>query len=135
MKALAVVLISLIATNTHASWMATKCSNSDGTVTWESGHDLNEINLKYANFVEGTLTLEMDKVNVEFSKEVTVSQKTIRTCTHAAHKRVYAGKVKITGSEKNPDVLRGQFPLNKVETEVICTLLVNNELPCPEVVE
>ena len=50
MKALAVLLISLIATNTHASWMATKCSNSDGTVTWESGHDLNEINLKYANF-------------------------------------------------------------------------------------
>ncbi len=78
------------------------------------------------------MTLEMDKVKVNFSNEVTVSEKTHRTCRYAALKRVYAGKVKIKASEKNRDILRGQIPLNKVETEVICTLLVNNELPCVE---
>lgn len=135
MKAFVVIILSVLATQTHASWMATKCSNSDGTVTWESGDDLNEINLKYANFVEGTLTLEMEKVNIEFSKEVTLSKKTVRTCTYAAHKRVYAGQVRITGSEKNPDILLGQFPANKVETEVICTLHVNNEVPCTEEIQ
>lgn len=127
MKALAILLFTFVATNSYASWTGTRCSNSDGSVTWESGDDLNLIKMKYYNFVEGTLTLAIDQVNVEISKEVTVFQKSLRNCDLSSHKRVYAGKVKITASDKNPDVLRGQFPLNKVETEVICTQLVNNE--------
>jgi hypothetical protein len=132
MKAFAIVILSLIVSNAQASWMATKCSNSDGSVVWETGHDENVIHLKYANFVAGTLTLAMEQVKVDFSKEITIKQKSIHSCNYAAHTRVYAGKVKITASEKHPYVLQGQFPLNRVETEVICTENVNNQLRCRE---
>lgn len=132
MKTFGIIVFSLFLTNAHASWLTTKCSNSDGTVTWENGHNQNLINLKYANFVEGTLTLEMEKVNVKFQKDVTLKETAFRSCSAAGTARVYAGKVKITGSEKHPDVLRSQFPENRVQTEVICTTIVTTDLPCVE---
>jgi hypothetical protein len=132
MKAFAIIVFSLIVSNAHASWMATKCSNSDGTVVWETGHEQNVIHLKYANFVAGTLTLHMEQVNVDLSKEVTIKQKVFRNCSYSSLTRVYVGKVKITASEKHPYVLQGQFPLNRVETEVICTHMVNKLLSCQE---
>lgn len=132
MKTFGVIIFSLLIANAEASWTSTKCSNSDGTVTWEKGLDQSLINLKYANFVEGTLTLEMEKVNVQFTKEITLRDRAFRSCDVAGSARVYAGKVKITGSEKHPDVLLGQFPENKVVTEVICTTMVTTELPCSE---
>lgn len=130
MKILAVLIFPFLLSNAHASWTTTKCSNSDGTVTWQKGHDQDLINLKYANFVEGTLTLEMEKVNVQFAKEITLKERSFRSCAVAGSARVFAGKVMITGSEKHPDVLQGQFPENKVQTEVICSTMITTDLPC-----
>lgn len=130
MKAFAAVVFTLFVSNTHASWITTKCSNSDGSVTWEKGYDQSLINMKYANFVEGTLTLQLDKVNIQFMKEVTLKERSFRTCAVAGSARVYAGKVRITGSEKHPEILRSQFPENRVLTEVICTTQVMTNLPC-----
>lgn len=132
MKIFGIMIFSLLLSNAHASWTNTKCSNSDGTVTWQKGYEQNLINLKYANFVEGTLTLEMEKVNVEFQKEITLKERAFRSCAVAGSARVYAGKVMITGSEKHPDVLQGQFPENKVQTEVICSTVVTTDLPCSD---
>lgn len=132
MKALATVLLSLIVSNANASWTAVKCSNSDGSVNWEMGTEVDEINLKYANFVEGTLTLPVEQVSIELKKEITLREKTVRDCNMASTKRVYAGKVKIVGADKTPDVLRSQFPENKVETEVICTKISTTTLPCEQ---
>jgi len=133
MKALATVLLSLIVSNSYAgSWTAVKCSNSDGTVIWEAGTQVDEINLKYANFVEGTLTLPVEQVSIQLNKEVTIREKTIRDCNMVSTKRVFAGNVKIVAADKHPDVLRSQFPLNKVETEVICTRISTTTLPCEE---
>jgi hypothetical protein len=132
MKAFVVVVLFLIISNAQASWMATKCSNSDGSVVWERGHDQNIIHLKYSNFVAGTLTLDMEQVKIDMRKEITIREKKIHNCNYAAITRVYAGKVSITASEKHPYVLQGQFPLNRVETEVICTHMVNNLLRCQD---
>lgn len=133
MKALSTVLLALIVSNSYAgSWTAVKCSNSDGTVNWEMGTQVDEINLKYANFVEGTLTLPVEQVSIQLNKEVTLREKTIRDCSMVSTKRVFAGNVKIVAADKHPDVLRGQFPLNKVETEVICTRISTSTLPCEE---
>lgn len=133
MKALATVLLTLIVSNSYAaSWTAVKCSNSDGTVNWEAGTHVDEINLKYANFVEGTLTLPVEQVSIQLKQEVTIREKTIRDCHAVSTKRVFAGNVKIVAADKHPDVLRGQFPLNKVETEVICTRISTTSLPCEE---
>lgn len=133
MKALVTVLLSLIVSNSYAeSWTAIKCSNSDGSVIWEKGTQIDEINLKYANFVEGTLTLPVEQVNIQLNKEVTIREKTIRDCNMVSTKRVFAGSVRIVAADKHPDVLRSQFPLNKVETEVICTRISTSTLPCEE---
>jgi hypothetical protein len=131
MKAFGVVLLSLVVSNAHASWMSTKCSNSDGSVYWEAGSDKNEINLKYSNFVEGFLTLDVAQVSIKMSKVVTIQDKSYRSCFSAAKKRVFAGSVKIVASDKSPDILRSQFPENKVETDVICTTIMNNQVQCP----
>lgn len=133
MKAFGVLLLSLIVSNAHASsWTDTKCSNSDGTVTWSHGSDDSQINLKYANFVEGTLTLNVEQVSIQMSHEVTIRAKSIKECSYKASKRVYAGKVKIVAADKHPDVLRSQFPENKIFTEVICTTITHEKTPCDE---
>jgi hypothetical protein len=130
MKAFAIVLLALMVSNAHANWIVSKCSNSDGTVTWETGSEQDLINLKYAHFVEGTLTLNVEQVSIEFTKEITIREKSFRSCTYSNHTRVYAGKVKITPADKHPHVLRSLFPSNKVETEVICTVMINSQRDC-----
>lgn len=133
MKIFVSIFLALFLNQSHASYFATQCSNSSGTVYWETGHNSNSISLKYANFVDGTLTLFIDQVKIDFLKEITISEKNFRGCGFSAETKVYAGSVKITAGELNPDVLRGQFPDNKVETEVICTYQLNYPTPCPEI--
>jgi hypothetical protein len=130
MKSIALVIFSIFVSNAHAAWTETKCSNSDGSVKWESGVEEEFIHLKYANFVEGTLTLEIEKVNIEFTRQITLKERTFKDCRYKGRGRVFAGKVKIIGSEKHPDVLRGQFPENKVQTEVICTTIESAPSEC-----
>ncbi len=132
MKALATIVLSLFVSNSFAEVTSLKCSNSDGTVAWETGTENDVINMKYANFVEGTLTLPIEEVSIQFAKEITITQKTVRNCEITATRRVFAGKVKIVAADKTPDVLRSQFPENKVVTEVICTMISNTALPCEQ---
>lgn len=127
MKAFSTVLLALIVSNSYA-WTGIKCSNSDGTVNWETGTNDEIINLKYANFVEGTLTLPVDHVSIQLKREVLIREKTVRDSERVATKKVYAGNVKIVAADKTPDVLRSQFPENKVETEVICTSITTTTL-------
>lgn len=132
MKALVVVLMSFFLSQSQAAtYKSIKCSNSDGTVIWESGRSEDLIHLKYAHFVEGTLTLELDQVQIELEKEILVQEKSIKECTFAALSRVFASKVTITAADKNPYVLSSLFPENKVETEVICTFQMNTPRSCP----
>ena len=52
------ILLELIEYQNHLS-KAVK------TVNWEHGHDENLINLKYANFIEGTLIPKLDQVKID----------------------------------------------------------------------
>jgi hypothetical protein len=133
MKSLVLIVFAIYITNAHAdSWMASKCSNADGSVKWESGEETDKIHLKYSNFVEGTLSLDISKVSIQFSKEILLRQKAFNTCQYKGLNRVFAGKVKIIGSEKYPDVLRSYFPENKVQTEVICSVMEAEPSGCTE---
>jgi hypothetical protein len=133
MKAFALVLIAVSFAGGAAArtWVATNCSNSNGSVKWVSGDaHADKINLKYSNFVEGTLVLELEKVNIEFMSELVLRERTFRACPASGLARVFAGKVRITGSEKFPNVLRSQFPENRVQTEVICTTVETESRDC-----
>lgn len=135
MKSFALVAFSFFLATAHASsWITTKCSNSDGSVKWETGgQDRDLIHLKYSNFIEGVLSLEIEKVSIILSKEVTLREKHFKDCRLEAKGRVFAGKVRIVGSEKHPHVLRSQFPENRVQTEVICTTVQTRQNDCIEI--
>jgi DNA-directed RNA polymerase specialized sigma subunit len=132
MKAFALVLFALTLSNARAeSWVETKCSNSDGTVKWESGVENKDIiHLKYSTFVEGTLSLDVNKVSIQFAKDITLNERSFNTCQTMGKGRVYAAKVKIVAADKHPEVLRNYFPDNKVQTEVICTTIVSEPSDC-----
>ena len=131
MKAFVVILGAFILSEAHASsWTQLKCSNSDGSVKWQTGHHEDSIELKYSNFVEGTLTLDMDQVNITFGKSTTIKEKLFKTCHRSVQGQVFASEVKITASEKHPYILRSHFPENRVQAEVICTKVTTVEHAC-----
>ncbi len=113
----------IFSTHGYAAWTTTNCSNSDGSVKWQSGQEDELIDLKYSNFVEGFLTLNIDQVNIEFKQNTSLRTKKIKNHNMSGTERVYAASIKITASEKHPDILRSQFPKNMIETDVICTTL------------
>lgn len=102
-------------------WTIQKCSNSDGSVIWESNHDQNEIRLKYANFVEGILYLKLDEVKINYLETKTLDDQTSKNCTKEHKRKVVASKILITPAQRFPNVLRSHFPDNMISTEVICT--------------
>lgn len=132
MKAL-ILMSVFLSTLAHANtpFKAMKCSNSDGTVTWEYGLSEDLINLKYSHFVEGTLTLNLDQVKIKLEQEILVKEKRVQECSFAALSKVFASKVIIKPADKNPYVLQSLFPENKIETEVICTFQINTPRSCP----
>lgn len=130
MKTLTMILCSLLISTAHASYQTVRCSNSTGSVTWESGYDDNTIHLKYSNFIEGTLSLPLEKVKIIFDKEVVLKERKIQRCDFSSSYKVFAGAVKIMPADAHPDVLIGHFPDNRVKTEVICTEIMNSDRPC-----
>jgi hypothetical protein len=132
MKFLLSTLIFLLISNAHANIQSTKCTNSDGSVKWETGQEKNKIDLKYSNFIEGILVLDIEQVKIQYLNELTLDEKSFKNCHYSVLSKVYAGKIKITASPKDPDVLRSQFPLNKIETEVICTKMETRSLKCEQ---
>ena len=132
MKTFSVVLLCVLLPNAHAAWKTMKCSNADGTVKWQQGFEDNFVKLKYSNFIEGTLTLGADDISVQFSKEVTLKEKSFKNCSEEGRAKVFASQVKITASDKNPEVLRSHFPQNRVQTEVICSTVETEDTTCTE---
>lgn len=132
MKVFIVVILFISLGQVQASeYKSTKCSNSDGSVVWQSGDQEETIQLKYSHFIEGTLVLDLDQVHIKLEQEILVQEKSIKECTYAALTRVFASKVLITPADKNPDILISLFPQNKVETEVICTFQMTAPRYCP----
>ena len=112
---------------THASAgdsTVTSCSSSDGAIKWQEGSAHEGVLLRYSNFVEGTLELEREEVNIELSNLITFKEEHFKNEKIRARKKVIVARAMITASEKFPDVLRSQFPENKVVGEVICTNVI-----------
>lgn len=132
MKLLSVVFFafSFAAMAQQTDWSVQKCSNSDGSVMWESTHDLHEIRLKYSNFIEGVLELDLNKVNIKHFETKILDDKVAKSCTHEHKRKVYASKVLISSALTHPEILLSHFPDNKIHTEVICTEVSLKHLDC-----
>jgi hypothetical protein len=131
-KMKSIILLALaLSAQAFATDVVLKCSNSDGSVKWESGVADEGIQLEYRNFIQGVLTLNMDQVKIEFLNETLISDKNLKECGYNFRSRVFASEVRISGSTTDPDVLKSYFPMNRVETAVICTMNVRQELRCP----
>lgn len=124
--------LSLIALNTaHASYYATHCSNSTGSVRWETGHNSNTMFIKhYDNEGEVTKKVPFSNVEVKIEKEVVLKEERERRCGYAGYTKVYAGKAIITPAVDYPEALDFLGERKKLETEVICTHQMNGRSSC-----
>jgi hypothetical protein len=121
------VFIIFISYSFAESSMTTSCSSSDGAIRWQLGSADERVDLQYSNFIEGTLELEVEDVSIDLINEITFSEEEFKEEDIFALKKVTVARALITASEKHPDVLKGQFPQNKVEGEVICTRIILNQ--------
>jgi hypothetical protein len=130
-------LLLIVSTNfAQASYMATHCSNSHGSVTWEEGHNSNSIKITtYRRGNAETEVLPLRDVKVTFLKQQTIREENIDECGYVAHTRVYVGQVVIRPAQRNSRVLDFWSTENKVETDVICTFHVNSPRHCPELIK
>ena len=108
----------------QASYFATHCSNSDASVTWETGHNTNTMTLK-------DITLAFSDLTIEMTNKTVIDEVSVHRCGFASFKQVYAGKVVITASEQNPTALDFLGENKKIETEVICKSERNGRSACP----
>lgn len=132
MKLLSVVLLmfSFGAMAQQKDWSVIRCSNSDGSVMWESAHETQEIRLKYSNFIEGILELDLSQVNIRFSDTKILDDKVAKSCTHEHKRKVFASKALIVPASSHPEILLNHFPENRVYTEVICTEISLKHVDC-----
>lgn len=133
MKLLA-LLISVIALNTaQASYYATHCSNSTGSVKWETGHNSNSINIQHYDSEGAQIkNIPFHNVDVKMEKEIVIKEERDRRCGYAGYTKIYAGKVVITPAADFPDALDFLGDDKPLKTEVICTHHMNGRAPCPE---
>jgi len=130
MKLLITLATFMIFTSAHASYFATHCSNSRASVTWETGHNSNTMTVK--KYDQKDITVPFYDLNIMFLTETVIRQESIRRCGYAESTKVFAGKVVITASVRNPSVLDFLGEDKQLKTEVICTTHVNGRAPCPE---
>lgn len=131
MKLLIVLFISGFSLFSHASYYATHCSNSTGSIKWETGHNSNTITFKNYGSDGTDVSLSYYNVSIKMGSEHVLRNENIRRCGYAAFTRVYAGKAVITPAEDHPEALDFLGTDQKLETEVICTHHMNSRAPCP----
>ena len=108
----------------QASYFATHCSNSDASVTWETGHNTNTMTLK-------DITLAFSDLTIEMTNKTVIDEVNVHRCGFYSSRQVYAGKIVITASEQNPTALDFLGENKKIETEVICKSERNGRSACP----
>jgi hypothetical protein len=132
MKAIAITVFSLLFSYAQASTFSTYCSNSSGSVFWETGHTSNTITFKYYTNEENRLTLPIHEVHIQFENEKILEENEVKECGFYSKTKVYAGKVIISESETSPNSLINTLNERVIKTDVICTFNLTNMMPCME---
>lgn len=130
MKFISITVLSLMISMAHASTeYKIQCSNSNATVKWESGDNTtNTISLK--NIKEGTMTLDLRHVRINFKVETTLDVQETNVCGLYKKTHIYAGKVHISPSSEYPRDLTRVSESNEIETEVLCKSELKSTVDC-----
>ncbi len=132
MKFFVLLILTTFFPLAHASYFATSCSNSSGSVLWESGQIANHIQFQYYSPRGQVIaTLPMFQVTIDFKEKLTIKNEEIRKCGLISITQVYIGKILILPAPEYPDALNFLNSDNQVQTEVICTYRMNSMAPCP----
>ena len=129
MKILLLAIVTIFAFSAEASYFATHCSNAQGTVKWETGHNSNTITFKYVDTEEREKAISVNMVSITSIAETTISESTTR-CKFD-RKRTYASQVKIEAASETPgslDFLGLELPLKET---VICEFHMSSRGRCP----
>lgn len=128
MKTLFVALIALAASNVQASYFATHCSNANGSVKWETGHNSNSIQIKVYTDRERTKTLPLNEVKIKLTGEKILKDVQVNDCKISpmySSTTITSAKAVITSSKLD----------DTTETFVICEKHINGMMPCPDIQE
>ena len=131
MKLLLALSTLLAFGSAQASYFATHCSNSDASVTWETGHNTNTMTLKHLTNDDKDITLAFYDLTIDMTNKTVIDEVSVHRCGFYSSKQIYAGKVVITASEQNPSALDFLGENKKIETEVICKSERNGRSACP----
>lgn len=132
MKTLTFIFVLLFVSGAKASYFATTCSNSSGSVRWESGQMRNEAEFQY--YVSGETTVKkvpLHYLDLKFNDEQTIEENNVQNCNYVSAHKVWVAKMVITPTTEHPDSLAFLNTDNKVETTVICTYNMNSRAACP----
>jgi hypothetical protein len=127
------LLFILSLNSAYASYYATHCSNSKADIKWETGHNSNQMTIKYATEEkEQEAQIEIQKLNIVFGPLMVIKNVQVQGCQNPSTTKVYAAKVEISPAKEFPHILDFNPTLKKIETEVICTYVARPRPACPK---
>lgn len=130
MKYLLIMASVFMMGSANASYMATHCSNSTGSVKWETGHNSNSATLTYYEDEPKEKVVPFYELNTQLTDEAVIFEERKNTCQYASYTRIFSAKVAITASEENPTALDFLSGEKKIDTYVICTTHINSQRFC-----
>jgi hypothetical protein len=125
-----IALFFLFSLNAEASYFANHCSDSYGSVRWETGHNSNQLFYKIGE--EVVKKVDFHKLEVKFDKEMVVREVNIHRCGFMSRTKVTVATAIITPANEFPNALDFLDGEKKIEAEVLCTNHMNSRAPCPE---
>lgn len=127
---LIIILISIFSLKAaQASYYATHCSNAQGTVKWESGHNSNTLTIKS---LEGSISIKLNDVKIDVQNKISIYSHELACPGPMASKTdIYSAKALITPSSDAPNIFEGKVENDKLEVYVICEFHMNGRRSCP----
>jgi hypothetical protein len=131
MKCFILLSTLVLSFTSQASYYATHCSNAQGTLKWESGHNSNTLSLKYYDSEERVKSIPLKKIEIENSEEITISESATTRCL-SSKSRTYVAKVQIKAAQDFPDTLDFLGADKTLKDTVICEFHMNSRAACKE---
>jgi hypothetical protein len=131
MKCFILLSTLVLSLSSHASYYATHCSNAKGSLKWESGHNSNTLALKYYDIEERVKSIPLNKLEIQNSEEITISESATTRCL-SSKSRTYVAKVQVKAAKDFPDTLDFLGAEKTLKDTVICEFHMNSRAACEE---
>ena len=117
----------------QASYFENNCSNADGDVRWEEGHNENQVYFSYYDQVSGTYktaNFDVGMVNIKFTKKKTLLKKNTSGQCWAGAIHKYSSHALITPTSEFKEEFIKIHKASSLKDYVICHDRWDGEVEC-----